>query len=263
VAFTVIIPARFSSTRLPGKILKDIHGKTLLHRVYDCVKKSTAKSIIVATDDQRIVDEANNIGVDVCMTSQSHKSGTQRISEVITQRKISKDSIIVNVQGDEPFLPAACIEQVAELLAQDTQAEMATLCTPLLSKSEIFDSNVVKVVMNNNDQALYFSRAPIPWHRDEWAHNEHEHNTAALSIPKNVFRHIGLYAYRARFIQTYVDYPASQLENIEKLEQLRALWYGHTIKIAQAIEIPGPGIDNEADLMAAKKFVKEQESNDA
>ncbi len=251
MSFMVVIPARYASTRLPGKILKDIEGKTLLKRVFLCVKKSTAKAIVVATDDQRIVDEANNIGVDVCLTSAEHESGTMRISEVISLRNISPETIIVNVQGDEPFMPAVCIEQVAKLLIENKQADMATLYTPLIEDEEIFDSNIVKVVINKNNHAMYFSRASIPWFRDEY-----EKKTCSEEHLQSTFRHIGIYAYRAGFIQQLVKYPACQLEKIEKLEQLRALWNGHIIKVAQAIEVPGPGIDSASDLIAARKRVK-------
>ena len=249
MSFTVVIPARYASTRLPGKILKDIQGKTLLHRVYLCVKKSSAESIIVATDDQRIVDEANKIGADVCLTDEAHESGTQRISEVVARLNIPAESVIVNVQGDEPFMPSACIEQVANLLIQNKQAEMATLYTPLVDANEITDSNVVKVVVNKNDEAMYFSRAPIPWFRDEY-----EKEIYSATHLHSTFRHIGIYAYRASFIQTLIEYPPCRLEQIEKLEQLRALWNGHTIKLAQAAEIPGPGIDSESDLKAAREL---------
>ena len=252
MSFTVVIPARYDSTRLPGKILKDIHGKTMLHRVCDCVKKSSASTIIVATDDERIVAEAKNIGVDACMTSKSHTSGTQRISEVVELLSIAKDQIIVNVQGDEPFLPASCIEQAADLLSQDPSADMATLYAPLSKKEEIFDSNVVKLVANQNHEAMYFSRAPIPWFRDEY-----EKDICSAAAIHNTYRHIGIYAYRAGFIRTYVAYPPSLLEQAEKLEQLRALWYGHTIKVAKAIEIPGPGVDSESDLNNARNFVQQ------
>ncbi len=249
--FTVIIPARFASARLPGKILKDIEGKTLLHRVFLCVKQSSADSIIVATDDQRIVDEANNIGVDVCVTDVAHESGTQRISEVISKLKIPAETIIVNVQGDEPFMPAACIEQVASLLIDNNQVEMATLYTALLDYDEIIDSNVVKVVTNKNDEAMYFSRASIPWFRDEY-----EQSNYSAEHLQNTFRHIGIYAYRAGFINKLIAHPQCPLEKIEKLEQLRALWNGHKIKVAQAIEVPGPGIDSESDLITAREQVR-------
>lgn len=255
MSFTVIIPARFASTRLPGKILKDIEGKTLLHRVFLCVKQSAADSIIVATDDQRIVDEATSIGVDVCVTDVAHESGTQRISEVITKLKISTETIIVNVQGDEPFMPATCIEQVAKLLIENDQIEMATLYTPLLGYNEIADSNVVKVVVNKNDEAMYFSRASIPWFRDEY-----EQSNYSAEHLQNTFRHIGIYAYRAGFVNKLIAYPSCQLEQIEKLEQLRALWNGHKIKVAQAINVPGPGIDSESDLVLARERVRLEDS---
>jgi len=255
VGFTVVIPARYASTRLPGKILKDIEGKSLLHRVFLCAKKSAADSIIIATDDQRILDEASNIGAAACLTDQAHESGTQRISEVITKLNIPADTVIVNVQGDEPFMPAACIEQVANLLIENKQLEMATLCTPLLDTHEITDTNVVKVVVNKNEEAMYFSRAAIPWYRDEY-----ERKSYSKEQLKNTFRHIGIYAYRAGFIQKLVAYPASQLEQIEKLEQLRVLWNGHVIRTAQATEIPGPGIDCQDDLLTARKLINQANS---
>jgi 3-deoxy-manno-octulosonate cytidylyltransferase (CMP-KDO synthetase) len=248
-----VLPARYASTRLPGKILKTIAGKTLIERVYDCVKESSARQIIIATDDQRIVAEAERMRASVCLTSNKHESGTQRIAEVLTTMNIPMDTIVVNVQGDEPFMPSSCIDQVANLLQHDDTIEMATLCTPLLDNQQINDSNVVKVVLNHKNEAMYFSRASIPWYRDAYENKQYtpEHL-------KSTFRHIGIYAYRARFVHQYVQYPACQLEEIEKLEQLRALWYGHTIKVAQAVEIPGPGIDTQEDLLRAEKLLKNE-----
>ncbi len=254
MSFTVVIPARYASTRLPGKLLEKLRGKPILQRVYECVTRSHADSIIIATDDERIAKAVREFGGDVCMTSISHHSGTQRIAEVIQVRKISADTIIVNVQGDEPFMPVACIEQVAELLAENTQAVMATLCTPLTSEEEIFDSNVVKVVANKVGEAMYFSRATIPWYRSDYEDSEcRKLNSEHL---KNTFRHIGIYAYRASFVQKYVDYPPSPLEEIEMLEQLRVLWYGHKVIVAEAKKIPGPGIDTASDLEKAKTLLK-------
>jgi len=247
VAFTVVIPARYGSTRFPGKLLKDLNGKSVLHRVYECVKKSSPESVIVATDSKDIVKAVNDFGGDVCMTAETHESGTQRIAEVIRSKNISANTIIVNVQGDEPFMPAICIEQVAKLLADNPDAVMATLSTPLTSEDEVFDSNVVKVVSNQVGEAMYFSRAPIPWCRGHY--EEKKITSEHLS---NTFRHIGIYAYRASFIQQYIDYLPSPLEDIEMLEQLRVLWYGHKIIVDVAAEIPGPGIDVPADLEKAK-----------
>lgn len=252
MSFTVVIPARYDSTRLPGKLLKDLNGKTVLQRVYDCVAKSNAESIIVATDDERIENAVKEFGGDVCLTADTHQSGTQRIAEVVQIRNIPPETIIVNVQGDEPFMPDTCIKQVASLLANSQDAVMATLYTPLISDDEVFDSNVVKVVANKAGEAMYFSRASIPWYRGDY-----ENGDIKQTHLDNTFRHIGIYAYRASFIQQYVDYAPSPLEEIELLEQLRVLWYGHKIVITEASEIPGPGIDTPADLEKAKLLVSE------
>lgn len=250
MSFTVIIPARYASERLPGKLLADLDGKPVIQRVYECVIDSGAESVIVATDDNRIVDCVRNFGGDVCMTDKSHQSGTQRIAEVVRSKNISPQTIIVNVQGDEPFMPAACIEQVASLLAENREAVMATLYTPLIDMSELFDSNVVKVVTNRTGEAMYFSRATIPWYRGDY-----ENRTAQEKHLVNTHRHIGIYAYRASFVQQYIDYAPSMLEEAEKLEQLRVLWYGHKIATAEAIEVPGPGIDTAEDLQKARKIL--------
>jgi len=252
VSFTVVIPARYGSTRFPGKPLKDLNGKPIIQRVYASAEAAVSEindSIIVATDDERIVSVVTKFGGDVCLTANTHESGTQRIAEVIESRNIPADTIIVNLQGDEPFMPAACIKQVAELLADNPAAVMATLSTPLVSQDEVFDTNVVKVVTNKTGEAMYFSRATIPWYRGDY-----EEKKLTPEHLKNTHRHIGIYAYRASFVQQYIDYPPSPLEDIEMLEQLRVLWYGHKIVVATANEIPGPGIDTPTDLEKAKKF---------
>lgn len=250
MSFTAIIPARYASERLPGKLLEDLNGKTVIQRVYECVIGSGAASIIVATDDERIEKVVKAFGGDVCFTEASHQSGTQRIAEVIRSRKISAQTTIVNIQGDEPFMPAACIEQVASLLTENTEAVMATLYTPLVDMDELFDTNVVKVVANRAGEAMYFSRATIPWCRGAY-----ENRTVQKKHLDNTYRHIGIYAYRASFVQKYMDYSPSILEETEKLEQLRVLWYGHKIATADAIEIPGPGIDTAEDLEKARKIL--------
>lgn len=252
MSFTVVIPARYASTRLPAKLLKELKGKTVLQRVHESVSKSSANKIIVATDDDRIAELVAEFGGEVCMTAITHQSGTQRIAEVIKTKNISAETIIVNVQGDEPFMPVACIEQIAKLLADNPDVVMATLCTPLTSEDEVFDSNVVKVVTNRDGNAMYFSRASIPWYRGDY-----ENKKINQTHLNNTFRHIGIYAYRANFVQRYVDYASSPLEEIEMLEQLRVLWYGHSIKVAQAVEIPGPGIDTASDLEKAKSLLEE------
>lgn len=216
--FTVIIPARFASTRLPGKPLADIHGKPMVVRVMEQALKSGASRVIIATDHQEVVDAVQHAGGEACMTDSNHHSGTERLAEVIDKYQFADDEIIVNVQGDEPLIPPMIISQVANNLA-NSQAEMGTLAVPINNAEEAFNPNAVKVVMDQSGYALYFSRAAIPWQRDQFAVNKQ-------IIGDHFLRHIGIYAYRAGFIRRYVTWPASPLENIEMLEQLRVLWYG-------------------------------------
>ena len=244
MSFRVIIPARYESTRLPGKPLRDMAGKPMIQHVFDCATRSDAAQVIIATDDARIQQAAESFGATVCMTSTQHRSGTERLAEVIETLRIADDDIIVNVQGDEPLMPTVCINQVAEALANSPQASVATLCTPITTHHHLFDPHVVKVVRDVNNMALYFSRAPIPWHRDEFA-------TEPDSLPSDntpYFRHIGLYAYRAAYIREYVKLAACDLEQAESLEQLRVLYHHGRIVCVEAHEVPGPGVDTEADL---------------
>ena len=237
--FTAIIPARLASTRLPEKVLLPIAGKPMIRHVYERACESGAERVIVAVDDQRIADAV--AGAETCRTSVSHRSGTERIAEVIERLGLDSGAIIVNVQADEPLLPPSLIRQVATNLAERPSADVATLCEPIASADAVFDPNLVKVVRDRADYALYFSRAPIPWnrarfpHRDEWRPGEH-------------FRHLGLYSYRAGYVQSYVRLPPFGLETIESLEQLRVLAHGGRIHVDVAEAAPGPGIDTEADL---------------
>ena len=237
--YSIVIPARFAATRLPGKPLREIAGKPLLQYVHECARRTQARRIIIATDDDRIRQAATAFGADVCMTSDQHQSGTQRINEVIQIRDIPDDEIIVNLQGDEPLMPAACIVQVAELLASNPDAQMSTLATPVEHDDEVFDSHIVKVALNKRGQALYFSRASIPWQRGSYEEHRVDH-TGEWSC----LRHIGIYGYRAAYIKEYVSLQPSPLS----LEQLRVLWHGGTIVVGQAVEIPGPGVDTEQDF---------------
>lgn len=243
MGFCVVIPARYASVRLPGKPLRDIAGRPMIQHVYQRALASGADAVIIATDDQRIADAANAFGADVALTSAHHPSGSDRLAEVVSQRGYTAEQIIVNLQGDEPLMPAALIRQVADNLANHERASVTTLCQRIHTAAELFDPHVVKVVRDECDYALYFSRAVIPWDRDAFAVT-----TEALPARAEHYRHIGLYAYRAGFIQDYVNWPACHLEQMESLEQLRVLWRGHRIHVAEASEAPGHGVDTEADL---------------
>jgi 3-deoxy-manno-octulosonate cytidylyltransferase (CMP-KDO synthetase) len=245
MAFLVVIPARYSSSRLPGKPLADIGGKTMIERVYQQALQSGASRIVVATDDSRVAEVVNRFGGEVCMTRADHNSGTERLAEVITKLQLPADTIVVNVQGDEPFIPPLIIRQVAENLASQQKAQMATLAVPLNDAAEIANPNIVKVVTDKQGYALYFSRSVIPYDRD---------GSVKHALAAHYRRHIGIYAYRAAFIQHYVNWPASALEQIESLEQLRVLWQGEAIHVDTALESPALGVDTPADLEHARRF---------
>ena len=249
--FTVVIPARYDSTRLPGKPLVDIAGKPMIQHVYERAQESGAESIIIATDDQRVAEAASGFAAQVCMTSSKHGSGTERLSEVVTKLGLSNDEIVVNLQGDEPLMPPSLIHQVAQNLAEHSQASVATLSEKIHTAAELFDPHAVKVISDKNGYAIYFSRAPIPWDRDAFTITTEELPERSLH-----FRHIGLYAYRAGFIQQYVSWPACELEKLESLEQLRVLWHGHKIHVAEADESAVAGVDTEADLARARRALE-------
>lgn len=247
MSFVVIIPARFQSSRLPGKPLADIHGQPMIAWVVDKAKQAGAAQVIVAVDDQRVADAVAGLGVDICMTSATHQSGTERLAEVCEKYQFSAETVIVNVQGDEPLIPPAIIAQVARnLVASD--APMATLAVPIRAEEEVFNPNAVKVVMDQAGYALYFSRASIPWDRDGFARSPRHSDYPFL-------RHIGIYAYRAGFIRQYVSWPTSPIEQIESLEQLRVLWQGQKIHVAVAQETPPAGVDTQEDLDKVRAFL--------
>lgn len=238
----IVIPARFASSRLPGKPLLEIHGRPMILRVVDQAKKVQGfDDLCVATDDPRIADVCRAEGVDVVMTNPNHPSGTDRLSEVARIKGWASDDIIVNVQGDEPLVPALLVCQVADLLIQRTDCSMSTLCEPIHSLEEFQRDSIVKVVMSKLNQALYFSRSPIPYDRDG----------AKVTEPKlhsQAYRHLGLYAYRVQLLQEYVQWDMGVLEQLESLEQLRVLENGHRIAIAVAqVNLP-PGVDTQVDL---------------
>ncbi len=245
--FKVVIPARYASTRLPGKPLLELAGRPMLQYVYERSLQSGASEVIIATDDQRIAEAAHNFDATVCMTSPGHTSGTERLAEVVEVRGWDDDDIIVNVQGDEPLIPAALIKQVAAGLASNTAAAVATLAYPIESAEEVADPNIVKVVLDKQGYALYFSRASIPCHRD----------VPTVDDATHALRHIGLYAYRAGFLKHYRQMEPSPLESIEKLEQLRVLWHGMKIHVGIATEMPGHGVDTREDLARVEALLKD------
>ncbi len=248
--FRVIIPARHASSRLPGKPLLDIGGKPMIQHVYERALESGAAEVVVATDDERIRSVAEGFGAYVCMTATHHPSGTDRLAEVARLMGYADDQIIVNLQGDEPLMPPALIHQVAENLQLHAQADIATLCERIKTAGELFDPHLVKVVMDQQGYALYFSRAAIPWDRDAFIAT-----TGELPARSEHYRHIGLYAYRAAFLQDYAQWPPCVLEQTESLEQLRALWQGRRIHVAEALEPPGVGVDTEEDLLRVRQIL--------
>lgn len=242
--FHVLIPARLESSRLPRKLLLDLEGKTVLQRVYEQVEKARPFSIAIATDSDEIAAHARTYA-SVIKTSTAHQSGSDRLAEAVSILSLQPDAIVVNVQGDEPFIDPRLIRQVATLLAQ-SNASMATLCWPITELSELHNPNVVKVVRNAADEALYFSRAPIPFKRDK-------DSDAILA-----YRHIGLYAYRAGFLLDFVAAQACELESIEALEQLRVLWMGHKIAVATAEAAPLQDINTAEDLARARALLQRE-----
>jgi 3-deoxy-manno-octulosonate cytidylyltransferase (CMP-KDO synthetase) len=247
IPFRVVIPARYASTRLPGKPLRLLAGRTLLEHVYRRALVSGAVAVVIATDDQRIRTVAEQFGATVCMTATTHLSGTDRLAEVATQYGWPDEAIVVNVQGDEPQMPPALIQQVATDLATHPAAGIATVCTRIHQAVEAFDPHVVKVTRDHEGFALYFSRAPIPWHRDAFGNGR----SALAELPSATawFRHIGLYAYRVAILKQFPQLSAAAIEQAESLEQLRALWHGIRIHVAEATAAPPPGVDTEADLL--------------
>ncbi|MHC3490813.1 3-deoxy-manno-octulosonate cytidylyltransferase [Pectobacterium brasiliense] len=250
MTFTVIIPARFASSRLPGKPLADINGKPMVVHVMERALESGAQRVIVATDHPDVEAAVQQAGGEVCLTRADHNSGTERLAEVIERYGFTDDDIIVNVQGDEPLIPSVIIRQVAENLAA-SKAGMATLAVPIETSEEAFNPNAVKVVTDAEGYALYFSRATIPWDRERFVQSKE-------TIGDHFLRHIGIYAYRAGFVRRYVSWAPSQLEQIELLEQLRVLWYGEKIHVAVAKAVPSVGVDTPEDLARVRHVMASQ-----
>jgi 3-deoxy-manno-octulosonate cytidylyltransferase (CMP-KDO synthetase) len=249
--FTVVIPARFSSSRLPGKPLQLIAGKPMVQHVWEQARKSSAQQVVIATDDPRIVEACQAFGAQVLMTRADHESGTDRLAEVVAALGLPSDAIVVNVQGDEPLIPPVVIDQVAANLAAHGEAGIATLAEPIEDIESLFNPNVVKVATDLNGLALTFSRAPLPWARDQFAKGR---DTLPAGVPYR--RHIGIYAYRAGFLQDFVSWGPCWLESTECLEQLRALWHGVRIHVADAVEAPPAGVDTPEDLQRVRRLLE-------
>jgi 3-deoxy-manno-octulosonate cytidylyltransferase (CMP-KDO synthetase) len=247
--FTVLIPARYASTRLPGKPLADIAGKPMVVRVAERAKQSDAARVVVATDNTMVRDACERHGVDVCMTRDDHPTGTDRLAEAASILGLADDEIVVNVQGDEPLLDPALMNGMAKLLRERRDAAIATACHPITDPAEAFAPNVVKVVLDARGYAMYFSRATIPWARDAFASSRD-----ALPDGMQIFRHYGLYAYRASFLRAYPHLAPAPVERVEALEQLRALWHGFRIAVEVTHGTPAPGIDTPEDLARVQKL---------
>jgi len=245
--FIAVVPARLASTRLPNKPLADRGGKPMVVRVAEQARAAGAQQVLIATDAQQVLDAARSHGIDALLTRADHPSGTDRLAEVAERLGLSDDTIVVNVQGDEPLIDPALVRGVASHLAANPDCAIATAAHPITDPAEVFNPNVVKVVLDARSVALYFSRAPIPWARDAW--QPHWPNVAAMPAPATtVYRHIGLYAYRAKFLRSYPSLALSPLEQVEALEQLRAMWHGERIAVLVTHDAPLPGVDTPADL---------------
>lgn len=265
--FIAVIPARFASSRLPGKPLAEIAGEPMLVHVWRRASRSGASRVVVATDDPRIAQAMAPLGAEVVMTRADHPSGTDRLAEVAEQLRLDDDAVLVNVQGDEPLIPPALIDQVAERLFDDPGASIATLAEPITEAAVLFNPNVVKVVRGQDGRALYFSRSPIPWDRESWdrefGDRESGGREAITGSPEPLkgdvwLRHIGLYAYRAAFLAEYGNWLPSPLERLEQLEQLRALHHGHAIQVALARESHPAGVDTAEDLARVRALLEQE-----
>lgn len=252
--FFAVVPARYASTRLPGKPLAEIAGKPMVVRVAERARASGAAEVVVATDHHGVAEAARAHGLAVCMTSPDCASGTDRLAEVVVRLGLADDIVVVNVQGDEPLIEPELIRATAFLLHDRPKAAMATVCHPLTDIAEVMNPNVVKVVLDKDGHALYFSRAPIPWARDAWSSTPRPSPDAALPADLPVFRHVGLYAYRVGFLKAYPGLARPAIETQESLEQLRALWHGYRIAVLTVDHPSPPGVDTPEDLERVRRL---------
>jgi 3-deoxy-manno-octulosonate cytidylyltransferase (CMP-KDO synthetase) len=253
--FKIVIPARYASSRLPGKPLIPIAGKPMIQHTFERACQCSADEVLIATDDKRIAEAASAFTENIVMTSPEHNSGTERLSEVVEKKQWSDDTIIVNVQGDEPLVLPEHIVLVAEALNASEKAGLSTLATPVRSVAEVFDPNVVKVVMDHSGHALYFSRAMMPWSRDSFKPAAIEQQSINALPEGSWYRHIGMYAYRAKTLKQYMSLKPCMLEQTESLEQLRVLYHGISIHVSVVHEQPGHGVDVEADIAKVEKIL--------
>lgn len=258
--FVAVVPARLASTRLPEKPLADIAGKPMVVRVAERARAAGARQVLIASDSERVLEAARAHGIDALLTRDDHPSGTDRLAEVAARLNWSDDTIVVNVQGDEPLIDPGLVSAVATHLARHPDCAIATAAHTIGDPAEVFSPNVVKVVLDAQGRALYFSRAPIPWMRD--AYQPHcaaaAIDVAAMPSPEaaSVYRHVGLYAYRARFLRTYPQLAQAPIERAEMLEQLRAMWHGERIAVLVTNEAPPPGVDTPADLERVRSLFR-------
>ncbi len=250
--FKVIIPVRYESSRFPGKPLEDINGKPMIEHVYNRAVESGAETVVIATDDDRIREVCEGFKAQVCMTSEDHETGTQRLAETVVALEWEDDDIVVHLQGDEPMICPTLISQVAQDLEDHDNVKVTTLCRPIDNMLEIFDPNTVKVVINHRGYAEYFSRAPIPWIQGEFDYNKIEDK----KIDGHHLAHIGLYAYRVGFLQKYLEWEGCPEEPMEQLEQLRVLWFGGKVHVAIGKESASMGVDTPADLERVRQLMK-------
>jgi 3-deoxy-manno-octulosonate cytidylyltransferase (CMP-KDO synthetase) len=251
--FGVIIPARYASSRLPGKPLVDLGGKPMVVRVLEVARASGAAFVLVGTDDERIAAVVRAEGGEALLTSPHHPTGTDRLAEVARKKELTPETVIVNLQGDEPALPSELVSLVAQTLREAPDAGVATLATPVCERAEVFDPNVVKVVLDQRGRAIYFSRAPIPWRRDEFT-DPVARRVGPAFAPGAFHRHVGLYAYRVSTLHQLSQAPPTPVEAAESLEQLRTLWLGIPIQVAIVPALPAAGVDTIADLVRVQQL---------